>query len=84
MTPLVEELSPPPDPAGACERLAGLSHRIFLDSAARRPRLGRYSFLAADPIALVRSVKADTSDPLDDVRRQLAPHQTEPIPGLPP
>ncbi len=53
--PLVEELVPPPDPASCCERLEGLPYRLFLDSAARGARLGRYSFLAADPVAVVRS-----------------------------
>ena len=38
-----------------CERLAGLPYRLFLDSAARGTRLGRYSFLTADPVAVVRS-----------------------------
>jgi para-aminobenzoate synthetase component I len=53
--PLVEELHPAPDPAAACERLAGLPYRLFLDSATPGARFGRYSFLAADPPALVRS-----------------------------
>jgi len=53
--PLVEELHPAPDPATACERLAGLPYRLFLDSATPGSRFGRYSFLAADPPALVRS-----------------------------
>jgi para-aminobenzoate synthetase component 1 len=53
--PFVEELSRAPDPVECCERLAGLPYRLFLDSAARGSRLGRYSFLTADPIAVVRS-----------------------------
>src|SRR5438045_876991 len=47
--PLVEELSARLDPWEACRRLAGLRHLLFLDSAARHPTLGRYSFLTADP-----------------------------------
>ena len=31
--PLVEELSPAPDPVRCCEQLAGLPYRLFLDSA---------------------------------------------------
>ena len=56
---MIEELSPPPDPVRCCEQLDGLPYRIFLDSAAKGP-LGRYSFLAADPIAVVRSKGART------------------------
>ena len=53
--PLVEELVPVPDPVRCCEQLGDLPYRLFLDSAARSPRLGRYSFLTADPVAIVRS-----------------------------
>ena len=52
--------SPPPDPVRCCERLGDLPYRLFLDSAARGPRLGRYSFLTADPVAIVRSKGART------------------------
>ncbi len=55
VVPLVEELVPPPDPSSCCERLEGLPYRLFLDSAAPGTRLGRYSFLVADPVAVVRS-----------------------------
>src|SRR5262245_13764876 len=97
-SPFVEALVPPPDPVRCCELLAGLPYRIFLDSAAQSPRLGRYSFLAADPVAVVRSKGKQTEcvnardgtshavdgDPLDAVRTFLAPHAVRPIPGLPP
>ena len=53
--PLVRELTPPPDPVTCVERLTGLSHRVFLDSAAIGPRLGRYSFVTADPVMVIRS-----------------------------
>jgi para-aminobenzoate synthetase component 1 len=82
MRPGVYELQPAPDPVRCCELLEGLPHRIFLDSAARGTRLGRYSFLTADPVAVVRS--SGRGDALDEVRALLAPHRTEPIPDLPP
>jgi para-aminobenzoate synthetase component 1 len=95
---VVHELDPCPDPADCCERLAGLPYRLFLDSAARGTRLGRYSFLSADPIAVVRSKAEHTEcvdliggvarvldgDALAAVRDWLAPHATKPVPGLPP
>jgi para-aminobenzoate synthetase component I len=82
VTPLVEELTPVPDPVRCCERLEGLPYRLFLDSAASATRLGRYSFLMADPIAVIQSKGA--SDALDVVRARLAPHIAVPVPGLPP
>lgn len=96
--PLVEELLPVPDPARCCERLEGLPYRLFLDSAARGTRLGRYSFLTADPVSVVRSkgaltecldpaagtTRGVTGDALDTVRTLLAPHAAQPVPGLPP
>lgn len=91
--PLVEELVPPPDPVRCCEQLDNLPHRVFLDSAARGPRLGRYSFLTADPVAVVRSrgarVECDgghpvSGDALDTLRSLLAPFAADPVPGLPP
>ena len=53
--PIVEELLPLPDPVRCCELLSDLPYRLFLDSAAQGPRLGRYSFLMADPVAVVCS-----------------------------
>src|SRR5687767_12605040 len=96
--PLVKELSPIPDPAACCERLAGWSHRIWLDSGSDAVRLGRYSFLSADPSMIVeaegrnvfRTVlpngirEAVAGDALAELRRVIAPFRTEPVPGLPP
>ncbi|HEY6510215.1 MAG TPA: hypothetical protein VIY56_19465, partial [Vicinamibacterales bacterium] len=97
MLPLVRELTPVPAPAEAAERFAGWAHVLFLDSAATSQRLGRYSFLMADPAIVVRSRAGRTEvtepghepttvpeDALAAVRRLLAPHASAPIPGLPP
>ena len=82
-SPLVEELSPLPDPARCCELLDGLPYRLFLDSASRDRRLGRYSYVTADPIAVVRS-STSRRDPLAEVRSALTPFAAPPVPGLPP
>jgi para-aminobenzoate synthetase component 1 len=96
--PLVEELDPAPTAPDACERLAGLPYRLLLDSAATGTRLGRFSFLMADPVVLVRSrgatvesVDAATghatthsSDATAVVRDLLRPFAATPIAGLPP
>ena len=82
MRPFVEQILPLPDPVECCERLAGLPYRLFLDSAAGGTRLGRYSFLTADPVATFAS--SGRGDALDAVREALAPHAAEPVDGLPP
>ncbi|HZI81191.1 MAG TPA: aminodeoxychorismate synthase component I [Vicinamibacterales bacterium] len=82
MAPLIEELAPAPDPVRCCEQLEGLPYRLFLDSAAPGPRLGRYSYVMADPVAIVRT-RGD-GDALASVRQLLAPHRTDAVEGLPP
>jgi para-aminobenzoate synthetase component 1 len=82
VAPLVEELVPAPEPVRCCEQLAGLPYRLFLDSAAPGPRLGRYSFVMADPVAVVRT-RGDAGA-LASVRQLLAPHRAEAVDGLPP
>ena len=76
--PLVEPLLASPDPFATAARFAGLPYLLFLDSSARSAA-GRYSFVAADPVGVVRG-----PDPLAAARALLAPHRTAPIPGLPP
>ena len=98
------ELIPAPDPARCCEILDGLPYRIFLDSALKgnpgtpAEALARYSFLTADPVAVVRSkgtttahlnlltgaIRLVNADALTVVRSLLAPHRAEPMAGLPP
>ena len=98
MTPIVEEIAPAPDPVRCCEALEGLSYRLFLDSASTAGRFGRYSFLTADPVAVLRSRGVQTEcvdlvtgarraidgDPFVVLRELIAPHSTDPVPGLPP
>jgi para-aminobenzoate synthetase component I len=97
-TPLIEELVPVPDPVESCARLKGMPYLLFLDSACDPDRLGRYSFLAADPALVVRGKGShasvlDTrsanetrlaSNALAGVRDLLAPHLTQPVSGIPP
>src|SRR3954447_20670911 len=96
--PLVEELVSPPDAAIACERLQGLPYLLFLDSATRGTRLGRYSFVAADPAFVIRSKghytriidsrtgaeRAVESDALTTIRSLVDPYRAEAVAGLPP
>ena len=96
--PLVEGLIPVPDPVDCCARFRGMPYLLFLDSARDPARLGRYSFLAADPALVVHGKGANASvldartgaetpvptHALAAVRALLAPHRTDPIADLPP
>lgn len=96
--PLVEELIPAPDPVTSSECFQGLPCLILLDSARDPERLGRYSFLTADPAVVIRGkgthveridqssgvVTAVAGHALQATRALLAPHWCAPIPGLPP
>jgi para-aminobenzoate synthetase component 1 len=83
--PLVEELAPAPDPARTCEQFLGQPRLLFLDSAADRARMGRYSFLAAAPVAVVhRKGRGTGGNALAELRALLEPHRTDPVAGLPP
>jgi len=98
LVPLVEELYPPPDPVETCERFAPLPCRVFLDGARDPLRLGRHSFLAADPQIIIRGTghvtecadlarRRTTMVPghaLAAARTLLAPYAAEPIAELPP
>jgi para-aminobenzoate synthetase component 1 len=98
--PLVEELSPAPEPMEVCRRLAHLPHLLFLDSAGRYPTLSRYSFVTADPFAWLWSrgrqvgltylrpgacvVQESTGDPFAVLAGQLADFPARTLPDLPP
>ncbi len=68
-------LVPAPDPFATCVRFSGLPYLLFLDSSAQGA-LSRYSFLAADPVAVARTPEA--------ARDMLRSHRHAPLPGLPP
>src|SRR5919106_6740434 len=100
--PLVEPLEGLGDPADVAERFLDLPWLLLLDSAsagsalADARLLGRYSFLAADPLAVVRSRgsmvqvleggvwRPSEHDALDVARGWLRERRTPPLPGLPP
>ena len=68
-------LVPAPDPFATCVRFSGLPYLLFLDSSAQGA-LSRYSFLAADPVAVARTPEA--------ARDMLRSHRHAPLAGLPP
>ncbi len=65
-----------------CLRLADQKHLIFFDSAAPS-ELGRYSFVAADPVSVLVSHR-EKVDPLTGLAERLASFAVEPIDELPP
>ena len=81
--PLVEEVSPVPEPETAFRRLATKNYCLFLDSALRHPELGRYSFLAADPVA-VFAASTLTDSPLRELAKRVESTNSAGMEGLPP
>ncbi|HET9986599.1 MAG TPA: aminodeoxychorismate synthase component I [Longimicrobiales bacterium] len=96
MEPRVEEIAAAPAPAEACARFLDLPYCLLLESAAVSSRLGRYSFLTADPFLVLRSkgrvVEATgrsgtrrlDGDPFEALRAALAAFAAPPVAGLPP
>ncbi|HTS88417.1 MAG TPA: aminodeoxychorismate synthase component I [Gemmatimonadales bacterium] len=82
--PLVEELTPVPDPVDVAGRFRGYPQLLFLDSAGDFGRLSRYSFVSASPVAVVRSKGRTTPDALSQARTLLSPFRAEALPALPP
>jgi para-aminobenzoate synthetase component 1 len=82
----------PADPMAWLHAFADLPGLVFLDSARPGGALGRYSFLAADPIHLIEAkngtVKLDgqvvAGDPFAVVKSLLARHPIKHRPDLPP
>jgi para-aminobenzoate synthetase component 1 len=81
--PLAVELCPPPDFESALLRLARRPYCLALDSALRDPRLGRYSFLLADPFDHF-TVPADGTDGLSILTEKLRPFAAAHRADLPP
>jgi para-aminobenzoate synthetase component 1 len=95
---VVAELHAGIEPTAVFERLAGRRHCLFLDSAARDaaeplapPRLGRHSFVAADPIHSLEVVATGDASDAERVtaafallRSLLGDLACTTIPGLPP
>jgi para-aminobenzoate synthetase component 1 len=91
--PLVEVLSPAPDPWDVARRLSGRPHLLFLDSAAADSPWSRYSFVTADPFGWVeargrevcsRPATPHGPDPFPLLAEHLARFRAQTLPDLPP
>jgi para-aminobenzoate synthetase component 1 len=83
IAPIVIELDGAVDSEQAFLRLADKPRCVFLDSALNHPRLGRYSFLAADPFDFV-TAPTDDRDALRFLKERLAGMNSTTIADLPP
>lgn len=81
--PVVVELDHGLRPEAVFRALAAEPHAVFFDSAQRHERLGRYSYVAADPFAWFTS-SAEEPGALQALRRRLSGWSVEPVTGLPP
>lgn len=81
--PLVEPLPAGLTAVEAFVRLANLPHVVYFDSAAPDARLGRYSFVAADPFAWIERQATDF-DPLGEIEQQLQLYRHPHRDDLPP
>ncbi len=83
--PLVQPLDPLPDVAETLSRFTDWPNVILFDSASRRPELGRYSFLTADPFAFEKLASVPFgSDPLARLSELSQRCAAESVPELPP
>ncbi len=86
--PRVLELVPAPDPWAVTLQLAHLPGLLFLDSAEKHARRGRYSYVAADTtIELQPSPREGTTrnpESLTRLRNRLGNTPIDPVPELPP
>jgi para-aminobenzoate synthetase component 1 len=81
--PLAVELDRSLRPEEAFAALAGLPQIVFFDSAMRLPKLGRYSYIAADPFDWI-TIDADGSAAIRPLFERLNRYNCAPIEGLPP
>jgi para-aminobenzoate synthetase component 1 len=82
--PVVEELTPTPDPWDVARRLAPRAGLLFLDSAATDSPLGGYSFVMADPFTTLHARGQHAPSPFAALAEQLARFPAERLAGLPP
>ena len=90
MKPIFQPFDLPAPPFELFRRLAHLPQPLFLDSADAPAKLGRFSFLAADPFLRIHSKngrvtvneRAQTADPFEVLRHHWRqyPLETAPIP----
>ncbi len=81
--PVIVKITDGVSPRDALRRLSDLPHCMLLESSLRNVTLGRYSFLAADPVE-TQILTVARPNPLFAIQASLDKWKTERIPRLPP
>lgn len=81
---VVQELRPAPQAIDLFPRFANRKHCLFLDSALRHPTLGRFSYLAADPVETIIAGPESAACAFAELQAKLAGFPRPTIAGLPP
>ncbi|MEI8210690.1 MAG: anthranilate synthase component I family protein [Planctomycetota bacterium] len=81
--PVVIPLEQSCSPSWAFSQLSSLPFCLWLDSALASDPRSQYSFLTADPVAVL-SIDRVIADPLATVEKWLAMHRTPAVQGIPP
>ena len=84
VAPLVIPLDPPPDPIAALRAVRELPYPLLLDGAGEHATTGRYSYLMADPVDVIRDAVRPGYDPLAAGKALLDPWRAPRVEGLPP
>ena len=84
VTPLVIPLDPPPDPIAALRAVRELPYPLLLDGAGEHSTTGRYSYLMADPVDVIRDAVRPGHDPLAAGEALLDAWRAPRVEGLPP
>lgn len=80
VVPLESSLSP----STVFPKLAALPHVLWLDSARSDEKLGRYSFLMADPAEVIQAGPSDAEAALEQLSTVLREFRCASVDGLPP
>ena len=84
-SPLVEELASPPSVEAALAAFIDEPDVVLFESTLIRTRLGRYSFLSADPVRTHSVERAQFGvDPFEAARAWSSQFKAETVPDLPP
>ena len=70
-------------PLSAYRKIRGQGESFLFESVEGGERIGRYSFLGANPRKIIRVDQRDGTDPLKAVEQEMAKFKPVSLPGLP-
>jgi len=95
LIPVYKEIKTSQDPSAIFSALSRGKHSFLLESARTHPKIGRYSFLGADPFIVFKSkadkievsrggnVEKSSGNPFEKLRDILNKYKSAKVPGLP-